>query len=314
MYSNNPIISFYKRFYLSKLRFKNCFYVSKTSNIKEYKTLVFYLADYKYIHFGDLLFFIPLIKIISLSHKLILILHSNQVPFFNFIINKYKNIIISNQLPRQNTSTLVLTHPYMYFDKKLVNYRKIGIGLPNQEMSEKYPMHLARNTCKLLGLPFFKKDYNLIVSSIKDGIFKSSRPNIILSGKYILFSPYIGSGKFRDLFKFKEGFLVNYVNNLTNNNNFKVILVGSVNDKFPKSLENYIDLRGRDITEVMSISTQKEIIFGVGFDNIWMHYFDIINKPYRTLFRGRFLFKNFKIHTNSINVSFYSGSKRKYLS
>ena len=90
----------------------------------------------------------------------------------------------------------------------------------------------------------------------------------------------------------------------------KLLLLGS-DDDAEINIENIKDLRGIEMSKLLAIMPCENIIAGYGFDNIWMHYFDLIGKDYFTLYRGRYMPLNNYIHYNSINISFLSDIKSK---
>ena len=94
-------------------------------------------------------------------------------------------------------------------------------------------------------------------------------------------------------------------NSISEKNNIESILVGSKTDKNVKlNFNSSYDLRGTNIIDIMSIVRNKKIVSGIGFDNFWMHYLNLIGKPYEMIFRGRFTKIHNENHIKFINKSF----------
>ena len=314
----NPITSIYRRLIISKYKIDNCIfftYKSQSLNIDNFNNIVFLLKNTTYYHFGDLLFYIPLILKLTQKKKILLLLNKSQRDFFNFFIEENENIIFLDDLSSLNEKgTLAITFPYNIIDYKSKFNCILGLGLPDKKLNEQYPLFLLKQLSNFLGIKFIINEYEEILSNIKKSISLRELPNVSnlrKEKKYVIVSPYLNSGWWRDILKLKMNKIISCAKMTSKKIDAQLVLVGHKNDKFPKNMHGCIDLRGLPITEIMKICRGNNIISGVGFDNIWMHYFDLINKEYLVLFRGRILKNNYLNHMNSINVSFFRGKEQK---
>lgn len=309
----NPIKSLIRRIKIKKYRKNNCiFYTNNVSRIdlNNFNEVYFILNNKTYFHYGDLMFYIPAILFLSKIKKVNVIINKSEELFMKHFISNNKNIIFTDKELEKKTKSLIITFPYNIKDYDCRYTNIIGLGLPDQAIKKKYPLFLLSQLFLFFNKTIDEKKYYSIVEIIKNNLLNKEsyfdELNLKYDKKYLLFSPYMNSGWWRDLFKIKKNKLVNIANTMAKKNNLSIILVGSKLDEVPSNLLNFIDLRGVSIEKIISICKSENIIMGIGYDNIWMHIFDLISKKYHVLFRGRIKKINYDNHINSINVSFYN--------
>lgn len=306
----NIIFSLISRYKLKKYYRQNCIY-SNIINFKklQFKNILFILDNENIVHLGDFLFLLPIIKFLKEKYKCKLVIGNNH----KLILKKISPDLLSlvERKKKIDNASLVITHSYMFDLYKKKNF--IGIGLPTTRISIPYPEYLMKQILKFMKIKFNKNIYKRFIKDMRIKAKKSFDTSNKTS-KFFLVSPYLGSGKFRDILKLKKKKIIN-TKNKYENLRFKSILIGSSSDN---SNEKYfLDYRGKNLFNLMNLASSKNVIFGVGFDNFWMHYFDLIEKKYFTMFRGRFLKIIKDIHFNSINISFAKNKnvkKNNYLS
>ena len=314
MKSNSPIKSSFIRIYLSKFRKSNCIYHSDELSIPStIKSVSFLLNNSKFNHYGDILFYIPLIIYLSRYMTCNIISCKSQYKFLEFFFGKNVNINLFDKSDQTLRHELIITMPYLLYYNKGYHNKLIGLGLPTQPINESYPLYLSKQIFYKLKLEFSLQGYHNILKQMSKQSYQSKlRDNNILDKdeSYIAVSPYLASGKFRDLFKLKKNKILTESMKAADKTKSKLLLLGSSDDPEITS-DNIKDLRGIEMPNLLAIMTCKNVIAGYGFDNIWMHYFDLIGKDYFTLYRGRYMPLNNYIHYNSINISFLSDKKSK---
>jgi hypothetical protein len=213
----------------------------------------------------------------------------------------------------------VITSPYLvvkYLKFKIIENPVFGVGLAASIPDLPYPLYLARNFLqtieKMDEYPSLIQEYNDFINNFRSkNIDFSLINNLPIDIPAVFFSPYISSGKFRDIFKIKLRILIRIAESIFSRG-ITVCLIGT---RFDSPIVGFslVDLRGVDILTLLNYARSPNIIYGFGFDNFWMHYFDIIDKPYNVYFRGRFTNKAKSIHYQSINIAFNSKGCRAYL-
>ena len=304
MYKNNPLKSLYRRITLYKYFNSNCIYTNiKDFDILNYKEIIFDFSNEEYVHLGDFLFIIPLLKFFQKRNNCVLIIKQNHFSLIKKIAPELVQLKKKNIKIKKNS--LLVTNAYMLNDYK--KNHCIGLGLPSKEIRMPFPKYLLLQICKFMKIKFNFKEYNKIIKNMRTNATKNFQI-INEQNKFFIVSPFIGSGGFRDIMKIKQKKLLK-IKNEYENKGYKSILIGSKKDYISKRFG--YDFRGNDLIKIMNIINSKNVKFGIGFDNFWMHYFDLIDKRYFTLFRGRFFKKISQIHYNSVNLSFARNRYRK---
>jgi hypothetical protein len=276
-------------------------------NMSEIKNSDFFLTfdlSHSAVHLGDRLFFLPLLRWLSL----------NKLPFIlddpitrELYARIYCENIPSSQFINDKKSIQVITKPMFlsrYKQKKsflvvdfsdLVKGGSVSDGLVLSVGNFLYPTVDNNPTLKLS-------------TPIRGPVSKE--------GGYILFSNYIDSGNFRKIFLNQNilSFTARIIKLITNQ---VVIHVGSTRDKdFDTSAYDFVslDLRGQHtIFEILDFFEAGKISAVVTYDNFWMHIANLYNIPVFVLFRGRILRKNYNHHMKSVNNTFSNSVKIVYL-
>ncbi len=315
---NNPFKSLLLRLIIPRYYLSDSLYLKSSINIDTIDNNVycFDFSDDTYIHLGDVLFYLPLIVFLSTNNNIFI-----NVSGLKLIILK-RLLLISNIkvnfINHNPSNVIIITSPYLLCNKKNLNKNfLIGLGLPKVIPDLPFPIYLSIKFLDKFYSHDYSESFNLsyknYIFNLRKISFQSNNFSFVHNhdGRGVIFSPFLSSGRFRDFLGFKRRKLYKIANMLSNLG-YTIYLVGSKNDTFLKN-HNFVDLRGYDFNTLLDFSNSSNIIFGLGFDNFWMHYFDLFNKPYYVLFRGRFTKKARLIHYESVNVSFYSSNTRSYL-
>ena len=295
--NNNPVKAFLIRLRLKAYKKNNCVYY-KELNFDQKSTVIFDFSDINYVHFGDILFYLPSVRSISRSYQTRVLANSENYSFLSHFLNDVEII----REYKYSLSDIVITSPYSLFKNQLTR-NIIGLGLPNEAINCIYPMYLFLKISNILKLKSSENTYYKTINDIKSEEIKKMSKE--WGSNSVLVSPFISSGKFRDLLSLKRKRILIKASNMNEKSDIKTILVGSKHDLNIKlKFNSTYDLRGKSIIDIMSIVRNKNIISGIGFDNFWMHYFNLIGKPYETIFRGRFTKIHHENHINFINKSF----------
>jgi hypothetical protein len=322
--NNNPFHSLFLRVKsLIFLRHNGLYIFNKYKidiNLALRKNIYFDFSNPKYIHFGDMLFFIPLISWLSKNKKIVILVDKERFFFANFIFNQIAIVNIFNNATKLKDGSVLVTSPYNLFNYHSYHLCIVGLGCAYSSTTLKYPLFFAHNFVNNFA------SLEIDLAEIEDSFFHwralfkrrlSSQLNSLPSdypSKILWLCPYIASGKFRDLFKSKLRKLIFFAVKEAFLLNTPLALIGGALDKnLDINGANYYDFRGKSIVDMMHYAISDNVRLGFGFDNFWMHFFDLIGKPYLVLFRGRFLSYDNNIHLNSVNVSFLYAHKRIYI-
>ena len=322
--NNNPLKSLLIRLKLHKHRQANALFLKNPKidldGVSKNK-FFFDFSDPRYTHLGDILFYLPLILFLLEEKKFYVAILTNldRKKFIDFLFRSVGGvadlyvIVSASDIPYEG---IVITSPYKLFDYKSPKLSIVGLGNPHEPIDAQYPMYLANvflSTCLNLDdkteliRDRFEMWRKLFCNSLGNakGNFKRD---------LLWVSPFIASGRFRDMLGRKKKSIVSYAKQKADAGNLDFALTGSVTDRsFSFKSEINIDLRGSDLIELMILANSDSVKEGVGFDNFWMHFFDIIGKPYFVKFRGRYLKSQYDLHLKSINISFLRSSSRVYI-
>lgn len=306
-YKNNLFITLYKKILLFFYRLNDSIYTRKNfkfPNLNHNSKILFILNDSRYIHLGDFLFYLPLISVLSDKYYVRLIIDDNHKKIIGNFFNS--NLILNNE-EKITDFSLIITHPYCFLDYQYNNI--IGLGLLNKRITSPYPEYLIKIFHNFFRLNIPKKDFYEILYSFKQVFYSRHEDAPIIkkikqNKKYIMFAPFLGSGRFRDFFNLKRKKMLRDTLFLSKEYKAEIILIGSKEDFLKESYNNFIDLRGLDLDKVMNIAYNDNIIFGIGFDSFWMHFFNLIEKKYYVYQRRHFSSKSIDNHFNSIDISF----------
>lgn len=319
--TNNPFVSLFRRLSIKKFRVADAIYCNDKTGLRfeliRNNRVCFDFSDDKYVHLGDVLFYLPLILYFDSFTQVHLICGGIKASVLKYLLAKSNPKVHFADEVLDNS--VVITSPYILQKYTNPNPRvKIvcGVGFAEKIPDLAYPLYLARSFISSLGA---MDKYSDLCSSYNNFIqvFRATHPtalsskNLPASANIVLFSPFISSGKFRDVFQLKFRKLIRIAKTLVYTGS-TVCLVGGHNDPSIAGL-GMVDLRGTDMGDLLDWARQPNVVHGLGFDNFWMHYFDLMDKPYQVMFRGRYSNRARAIHYTSINVAFCSRLPRTYL-
>ncbi len=307
--SNSVIESFHKRLKLKSLHFSGCLYIRGNFDCEKFKNqgrFIIDLSSRDYIHLGDVLFFMPLIFFLSSLKPVVIIAPSYKFDILKCFLPGISNLTAAFDYVNVSLDEFVLTQPYAIDD---VPGGRVVIGLGNTVIlpDSPYPFYLLREFCEFIGY-----DYEIAHNAYKEHVRLCFPAVSNCDTKRLFVSPFIASGRFRDLFGIKKRAIIEYAGKMHREHGFEVFLFGSRGDNvrigFP-----YVDIRGMPIEELIDLVRSGHFVFGIGFDNFWMHVADFFGVEYLVMFRGRFSRFGRLLHFSSVNVSFYKTMKRFYL-
>jgi hypothetical protein len=271
---------------------------------KKIKSILFYFPDFRFMHFGDHLFFEPLARELKEKKYEVYILPIKEMEFYfkklGFVLGNSKQL---------DTVDLVLTKVEFIPDLSRLENQILYIDTATSKTRLPLCTALIHKVFQ-----FLKEDpsgCNDIPSYIK-GEKTNIDAKLDMDENYILFNNYIDSGFFR-IGKKHQNMIVSYVQKLKENTGHKIIHTGSEKDKErDNNVYRYvdIDLRGdTSIEDLFYLSSLDNIIYNVSYDCFQMHLFFMKNKTSFILFRGRYLKKNDEYIRNYVLPPFVFGGK-----
>jgi len=283
------------------------------------------IADFRatrYIHFGDLMFFFPLLLALAARAPVTCLATGEHYQFLKFLLGDEPLIQVTDTLAGgADAPRLVITSPYSIgLDPHAwAGDHLYGVGLADEPVAERYPEYLANAFFRLTGLPYEGPQANRdrilgwCARVREKAIQHDTDACLALDAPVLWFAPYMGSGRFRDLFGCHKRAVIAHACAKAQSHGQSLLLAGGKNDPLI-TLERppLIDMRGRAITEMMRLAASPQVREGVGFDGFWMHFFDILGKPFEVRFRGRFTRAARDLHYQSVNVSFNYSTERRY--
>lgn len=317
---NNPFDSLYKRFLLRDLKQTDAIYLNTQESgdafIENDSKVIFDFSDEKFVHLGDALFYIPLILYLSYRTHVSILVPKSKLDFFSNLFADVKLKLFFNHIELDNNYDFLVTVPYCIISQKphIKATFLVGLGHSSLLTNIPYPLYLAACFADYFLDSNNIKDIETTYENWKSQSTTKTNLNannfpITFTGdeNYFLVSPFIGSGRFRDLFNYQRSKILLYAKNFIAIG-YTPILVGSAKDSLIVD-QAWIDLRGQPLDLVAATVTHPNVKFGIGFDNFWMHLFELKGKKYLTKFRGRLIKRNECIHTYSVNKSFASSAK-----
>lgn len=267
-------------------------HVSELSNVK---SILFYFNDDEYMHLGDHLFFIPLIK--------------------TFVDNGYNVKIVPTKAMRPLFRELSL--PVIERELNFTNYDLIVTRVEMISQFSKYKTILV-DVSKDLTQPIcdqlisdFSNFFNLNSRPIIEYTqFKDSRILTRLGlphyKKIIIINYFCNASAFM-INQAKVNCLADLAAKYAADPEYLLVLVGAADDQSSDDFDvPYIDLRGKTtVLDMFSLVNCENVAFYIGFDAFVMHIFSLLHKPSYVVFRGRLLKRQhdmlMKYHVNLFN-------------
>jgi len=246
-------------------------------------------------HFGDRLFFFPLI--INLKKSGFSISISNDDVYSKLLLEKLYDFSIP--ISEANKSDFVIYPSPSFFNFIHLYSNAILVDFTDTSSFAKVSNQLLRSFGD-----FFSCEFNYDCKVIPNF---SYYPYLDKNQKYFLFSNYINSGLFRKFF-IDEKKLINQLL-LLKKDGFKIVHVGSREDALGiQTNYPYVDLDFRGMTSIIDmvdLVCSPNVYGAVSYDNFLMHLIGLFDKKAYILFRGRFFKKNITHHMNYINNTFF---------
>ena len=287
----------------------------------------FDFRDFRYIHFGDLLFFIPLLICLSRNFQVVCLATGSHKAILEFLlpIANYKIALLETPpWPAREWGGgrgMVITTPYL-LSRAIYppDFAIIGLGLVSAPIHQPFPEFLANAFLRFAEITEWPpEDISTLTAAWSQDIKKrikhdAAKYDADLPEHCIWLAPYLGSGRFRDFLGAKQRALTKTAIEICQHEGGTLLLAGSSTDP-PIQITRVpiLDLRGNDIVRMLCLAGSTKVRQGIGFDGFWMHIFDILGKRFDVLFRGRYTQFARDLHYDSVNISFLRSGTRKYL-
>ena len=280
-YKEQLEISLLRRLQSNKLYggsvFKNC-----SSNIDDYDLIYFYLDYFRLMHFGDQLFFKPLFKQLKYAGFPVLARPSKSL---EFLFPNNENIAYKEQKTLFITTIYLLPHLKKLFGREIHYFLFDTASMSIDRSITNYFVDVFSDYFSLSHVlqPVSSEDF-------LDYLLPENKKILISNNKYIIFSNYLDSGRYR-LFPKDKKLLLEQLKK--NNSKSTIVHIGSENDR-SKDLQNYsnitdIDLRGKTtIMDLFYLFSTYSIEKIYCFDTIILHISNIFNHPANVVFRHFF--------------------------
>jgi len=251
----------------------------KESNLPKAKKILFYFNEPEFMHLGDHLFFLPLIKsFIDSGYEIEVDPAWIMRPLFERL-----GIPIFDEKTKLNSYDLIVSRAELV--DKLIHHKSLLVDVA-RNLSMPICDQLIMQFSKYFVLnPYVTYDFSVLKS---DNILQ--KMHLSPEYKYVLFNFYCDSSSFLITEK-KVNALVEQVKKYADLPQYKVVLVGSKADKDSDSHIydfNYIDLRGQTtVLDIFDLAQNDNVEHYIGFDAFVMHVFSLMYKTSFVVFRGR---------------------------
>lgn len=249
------------------------------TDLSKAKKILFYFNDPEFMHLGDHLFFLPLIKTFIDSGYQI---EAAPTKIMQPLLEKLGVPIVGGKVDF-NHYDLIVSRAELF--DKLIHHRSLLIDVA-RNLSMPICDQLITQFSKYFVLkPYMAYDFSVLKS---DEILH--KMHLSAKNKYILFNFYCDSSSFL-ITQQKVNALVAKVKSYAIMPGYKVVLVGSKTDKDNDNYIydfDYIDLRGQTtVLDIFALAQNDRVEHYIGFDAFVMHVFSLIHKTSFVVFRGR---------------------------
>lgn len=268
------IIMFMARIKLAKFQLHDNMYYRGKSNLS-IKNVMFYFPFYEFMHYGDHLFFEPVINFMVKSGFNVTICPINNMKFY-FNEVGYK-VIDQADVIFEDYDLVISRVEFFAILNNVENLIVFKIVMRNikkplaQDMIDKLANFLNVNT------------FDIISSSPLDinkylDIFKHKKH---LNARSIIFNNYVDSGSYSVILYDRKAVL-DFAIQYAAKKNYQIILTGTANDKTNDSINypsNFIDIRGETSTlDLFMLLNDENVLAYIGFDGFLMHLANMYNK------------------------------------
>ena len=330
MPQNNPLDSLLRKIRVARYEVANGVYCrggTPALMLKADTPIFFDFRDSRYTHFGDLLFFVPLLLCLSRRFPVTCLATGQHKAILAFMLPVAHTPVALMEAPPpslwndRDRPALVVTTPYLLAGAAYpAHLAVVGLGMPSAPVGEPYPEFLASAFLRQVAVDEGSPGDIAATTLRWTGDLKrriaheAARLDRSLPDHCIWLAPYLGSGRFRDFLKTKQRRLLSTAEKMARREGATLILAGGRNDPPVRIHEaSLLDMRGNDIVHMVCLAGSPRVRRGIGFDGFWMHVFDMLGKPFDVLFRGRLTPLGRDLHDRSVNVSFLKGGTRNYL-
>jgi hypothetical protein len=253
------------------------------AELPQVKKILFYFANPKYMHLGDHLFFLPLLKLFSDSGYQITVMPTKAM------------------LPiclKLGLTTLQSTPDFANYDLIIGRVEMLDQLYSYKALLVNVSKNLTMPICDQLITTFtslfhLASDYHPWDWNLFNNYNVLDKFGLNTKGKLILFNLYCDSSSFL-ITERKRATVLEQVQQYAQNKDYQLVFVGSKEDKDKDKKQynfSFIDLRGEtSVTEIFELAASPKVLYYIGFDAFIMHVFSLFHKKSFVVFRGR-LFK-----------------------
>jgi hypothetical protein len=260
----------------------NMYFIGNRPSPDSITRIVLYFPNYEFMHYGDHLFFEPLVRFLHLKNFKVKVMPVEQMEFY-FMNNGY---LIGNHDDLKKAD-LSITRTEFYKDiKKVVDKNILLINTSSTKISQ----FLCKDIVDKVAAFLLMNSKNFYA---KPSGLRNCPQNINLDShhNYLIFNNYIDSGFFR-VTKGHYKKIRDFAEVFAKENDLKVIHTGTQKERNndPKTYDFVdIDLRGKTtLADLFYLASHKNVKYNISFDGLLMHIFFIYGKKSHVLFRGRF--------------------------
>jgi hypothetical protein len=248
--------------------------------IKKKPKILFYFDNVEYMHLGDHVFFLPVVKLLQ-DNNLSVSVKPTKI-MREFFINLGFKIIDGDV----NFADYDLIISRVELIEQLQTYPTILIDVAK---------NLTKPICSELVTSFsqyFKLDnyYQEIDYTRHFNNISSVDKYQLPTKKLILFNLYCDASRYL-ITKQKRQLLLTKLKQYSNNDEYQLVLVGSKTDKLQDKTHydfSFIDLRGKtSVVDIFQLVAHANTTYYIGFDAFIMHVFSLNKKTSFVVFRGR---------------------------
>lgn len=292
-------------FFLKQKEFKPGVFLLGQKTFSKGKRFVFYFDNPDYMHPGDHLFFEPLMRWLKQMQFNVCVLPTASMRSY-FDQNGYMTDV------HLQKSDVIITRPEMLFEVQKFSKAIILIHTACSSINQPLINYLVDVFAVLFQIESKKIPVDCRPSKQCRHKDQNAKLHLLQDEKYVLFSNYIASGKFR-IGKKKKFMLIEFAKKFKTLHNCKFIHVGSNSDRLnDQTIYDFIDLdlRGEtSIDDLFYLASLPHVLSAVTFDNFIMHLMAINEKKSFVLFRGRWTRQAHNYHINYINPPFKTDKK-----
>lgn len=243
------------------------------------RKILFYFDSNEYMHLGDHLFFLPLVKNFVDSGFDVEV---RPTKIMQPLFEKLGFSVVAGDL---NLDAYDLIISRIEIIRGLSKYKSLLVNV-SKNLTMPVCDQLISDFSQFFNLrPPQKIDY----TQLKDSTLLN-RLSLIQDKKLILFNLYCDSAAYL-INQHKIDLLLNLVKDYANKPGYQLVLVGAASDiaKDKHKLDfPYVDIRGKtSVLEIFNLVNNDNVFCYIGFDAFVMHVFSLLQKPSFVVFRGR---------------------------